>query len=220
MAKVIRLEPQQQKEARLIAGMHNGNQLVQYELYEYCVDYYYKMYRGVFYATEEAVEEILQDSFIKFWENIECGKIYAEDNIVKGKDAKPLSGSIRTYFMGIAKLKYLEWLREHPFFADPETEMGRKFRENGFNEQEYMDMLYVGSNNIQSEIIADLISKMSERCYEILSKFYYEDKGLDKILTEIPSIESKNALKTKKHKCMENLREVANETYRRYLKYN
>lgn len=220
MAKVIRLETQQQKEARLIAGMHDGNQLAQYELYAYCADYYYEKYRGVFYATEEAVEEILQNSFIKLWENIECGKIYAEDNIVKGKDGKPLSGSIRTYFMGIAKLKYLEWLREHPFFADPETEMGKKVRANGFDEQEYLNMLYGESDNIQLEIIADLISKMSERCYEILSKFYYEDKDLDRILTEIPSIESKNALKTKKHKCMENLREVANETYRRYLKYN
>ena len=98
--------------------------------------------------------------------------------------------------------------------------MGKKVRTNGFDEQEYMNMLYGESDNIQLEIIADLISKMSERCYEILSKFYYEDKDLDRILTEIPSIESKNALKTKKHKCMENLREVANETYRRYLKYN
>ena len=220
MAKVIRLEAQKQKEARLIDGMYNGNKLVQYELYEYCADYYYEVYRGVFHATEEAVEEILQDSFIKLWENIECGKIYAEDNIVKGKDGKPLNASIRTYFMGIAKLKYLEWLREHPFFADSETEMCKKICSNGFDEREYLDMLYGDSNNIQLEIIADLISKMSERCYEILSKFYYEDKDLDRILEEIPSIGSKNALKTKKHKCMETLREVANETYRRYLKYN
>ena len=220
MSKVIRIETQQQKEARLIAGMHDGNHFAQNELYAYCADYYYEMYRGVFYATEEAVEEILQNSFIKLWENIECGKIYAENNIVKGKDGKPLSASIRTYFMSIAKLKYLEWLREHPFYANPETEIGKKVRVNGFDEEEYINMLYGESDNIQLEIIADLISKMSERCYEILTKFYYEDKDLDRILMEIPSIESKNALKTKKHKCMENLREVANETYRRYLKYN
>lgn len=220
MAKVIRLEILQQKEARLIAGMHDGNQLAQYELYEYCADYYYEKYRGVFYATEEAVEEILQNSFIKLWENIECGKIYAENNIVKGKDGKPLGGSIRTYFMGIARLKYFEWMREHPFYADPDTEMGDVFRKKGFDESEYMDMMYGKEDTIQLEIIADVISHMSRRCYEILSKFYYEEKDLDRILAEIPSIESKNALKTKKHKCMENLREVANETYRRYLKYN
>ena len=220
MAKIIAFESIWQREAWLIEGTYKGDRSAQFELYQYCADYYYEKYRGIFYATEEAVEEIMQNSFIKLWENIECGKICAENNIVKGKDGKPLSSSIRTYFMGIAKLKYLEWLREHPFFADPETEMGKKVRANGFDEQEYMNMLYGESDNIQLEIIADLISKMSERCYEILTKFYYEDKDLDRILIEIPSIESKNALKTKKHKCMENLREVANETYRRYLKYN
>jgi DNA-directed RNA polymerase specialized sigma24 family protein len=220
MAKVVRLEKQQEKEARLIAGMHDGNKSAQYELYEYCADYYYEKYRGMFYASEVVVDEIFQNSFIKLWENIERGKISAEGDMVMFKGEKPLNGSIRTYFMGIARLKYLEWLRENPFFADPETEMGKKVRSNGFDEHEYMDMLYGDSNNVQLEIIADLISKMSERCHEILSKFYYENKDLDRILKEIPSIESKNALKTKKHKCMENLREVANETYRRYLKYN
>lgn len=219
MAKVIQLETQQQKEARLIAGMHDGNQLAQYELYAYCADYYYEKYRGVFYAPKEVVEEILQNSFIKLWENIEYGKIYAKENVIKC-NGKPFSGSIRTYFMGIAKLKYLEWFREHPSFADPETEIGKKVRANGFDEREYIKMLYDKSENIQLEIIADLIPKMSKRCYEILSKYYYEEKDLDRILEEIPSIESKNSLKTKKHKCMENLREVANETYRRYLKYN
>jgi DNA-directed RNA polymerase specialized sigma24 family protein len=220
MAKIIKMESRQQREARLVAGMYEQDRLAQRELYAYCADYYYEKYRGVFYATEEAVEEIFQDSFIKFWENIMSGRIYASDGVVKGRDGLPLSGSITTYFMGIAKLKYLEWVREHPFYADPETEMGRKIRLDGFDESEYMDMLYSDSDNIQLEIIAGLISKMSERCYEILSKFYYEDKDLDRILDEIPSIESKNALKTKKHKCMENLREVANETYRRYLKHN
>ena len=122
--------------------------------------------------------------------------------------------------MGIAKLKYLEWIREHPFFADPETEMGKKIRANGFDEREYLDMLYGDSDNIQLEIIADLMSSLPERCYEILSKFYYEGKDLNKIFEEIPSIKSKDALKTKKYKCLENLREVANETYRRYLKNN
>ena len=42
MAKIIRLETLQQKEARLIAGMHDGNQLAQDKLYDYCADYYYE----------------------------------------------------------------------------------------------------------------------------------------------------------------------------------
>ena len=70
------------------------------------------------------------------------------------------------------------------------------------------------------EIIADVISNMSARCSEILTKFYYEEKNLDKILEEIPSIDSKNALKSKKYKCMETLKETAAGIYDLYLKEN
>lgn len=46
MAKVIRLETQQLKEARLVAGMFAGNPLAQNELYRYCADYYYENIEG------------------------------------------------------------------------------------------------------------------------------------------------------------------------------
>ena len=219
MARIVQLGTRQEREAGLVAGMYERSRAAEDRLYSYCADYYYEKYRGVFYAPEDAVDEIFQNSFIKFWENIAARILYVEDGLVMAKDGRPLNGSIRTYFMGIAKLKYLEWLREHPHYADPETEMGKKIREEGFNEAEYMQMLYGESDNIQLEIIADIISHMSERCNEILTKFYYEEKTLDRIWEEIPTISSKDALKTKKNQCMENLRVSANETYKRYLKY-
>lgn len=134
-----------------------------------------------------------------------------------GRDNKPLSGSILTYFMGIARNKYLEYGREHPVYADPETELGRLIRETGAGSDEYMSMFYDSGENMMLEIIADVISHMSSRCSEILTKFYYEEKKLETILDEIPAIESYKALKTKKHKCMETLRKSANEIYHRKL---
>ena len=93
----------------------------------------------------------------------------------------------------------------------------RKKKKEGFNPQEYINMLYDSEDNNMLDIIADIISHMSKRCNEILSKFYYEEKDLDTILQEIPTIESKNALKSKKHKCMESLRSSAKELYLKYL---
>lgn len=208
----------QEKEARLVAGMYDKHRRTQYELYAYCSDYFWEHYRGVFFADEGTAAEIFQNSFVKLWENIESRKIYVEQGRVMGKDRKPLDGSIRTYFMGIARIKYMEWVRQHPVYADPETEMGRKAREAGFDVQEYLDMLYDYSDNVMLEIVADIISQMSPRCNEILTKFYYEEKDLDGILLEIPSFASKNALKTQKHKCLETLRTSAKEIYQRYLK--
>ena len=209
--------PQQEKETRLIAGMYDKNRKIQSELYAYCSKYFWANYRGVFFADEESATEIFQNTFIAMWENIERKKIYVSDGRVMGKNSEPLSCSILTYFMGIARIKYLEWVREHSTYADPETEMRRKIKEEGFEALQYINMLYDSEDNKMLDIIADVISHMSERCCEILSKFYYEEKDLDTILLEIPTIDSKNALKTKKYKCMESLRTSARNIYLNYL---
>lgn len=218
MAKTIQYRtPLQKKEAYLVEGMADTKRRTQYELYAYCSDYFWDNYRGVFFADEKAAAEILQNTFIALWENIERRKIYVEDNIVMGKDNKPLSGSILTYFMSIARNKYMEYGREHPVYADPETELGRLIRGKGFNPNEYIDMLYDSGENMMLEIIADVISHMSQRCSQILTKFYYEEKKLDIILKEMPTIESYDALKTKKNKCLKTLRDSAKEIYHRKL---
>ena len=218
MAKTIQFKvPIQENEARLVAGMADKRRRTQYELYAYCSDYFWDNYRGVFFAEENAAAEILQNTFIAFWENIERKKIYVEDGIVMGKDNKPLNGSILTYFMSIARNKYLEYGREHPVYADPETELGRLLRAEGFDPNEYIDMLYDSGENLMLDIIADVISHMSQRCSEILAKFYYEEKKLETILKEMPTIESYDALKTKKNKCMNSLRKSAREIYKRKI---
>ena len=218
MAKTIQFRaPIQENEARLVAGMADKRRHTQYELYAYCSDYFWDNYRGVFFAEGNAAAEILQNTFIAFWENIERKKIYVEDGIVMGKDNKPLNGSILTYFMSIARNKYLEYGREHPVYADPETELGRLLRAEGFDPNEYIDMLYDSGENLMLDIIADVISHMSQRCCEILTKFYYEEKKLETILMEMPTIESYDALKTKKNKCMNSLRKSAREIYKRKI---
>lgn len=218
MAKTIQFRALiQEKEARLVAGMADKRRHTQYELYAYCSDYFWDNYRGVFFADEKAAAEILQNTFIAFWENIERRKIYVKDGIVMGKDKKPLNGSILTYFMSVARNKYLEYGREHPIYADPETELGRLLRTGGFDPSEYIDMLYDSGENMMLDIIADVISHMSTRCNQILTKFYYEEKKLETILKEMPTIESYDALKTKKNKCMNTLRKSAREIYKSKL---
>lgn len=150
--------------------------------------------------------EIFQSTFVTFWEKIEQRKIYVSEGRVMGNNGEPLTSSILTYFISIAKNKYKEWARKNPSYVDIDT-----------SKKQYADMLYDSDENKMLDIIADIISRMSEQCSKILSKFYYEGKDLDTILMEITSITSKNALKTKKYKCMESLRNSANDIYRNYL---
>uniref|UniRef100_UPI004026078D RNA polymerase sigma factor n=1 Tax=Prevotella sp. TaxID=59823 RepID=UPI004026078D len=207
MAKTIHMRtPQQEKEARLVAGMYDKDRKIQSELYAYCSDYFWANCQGMFFADDDTAMEIFQNTFVTFWEKIEQRKIYVSEGRVMGKDDEPLRSSILTYFIGIAKNKYKEWVRKNPSNVDIET-----------SKQQYADMLYDSEENKMLDIIADIISRMSERCSQILTKFYVEGKNLDTILMEIPTIESKNSLKTKKYKCTELLRELARDIYKRYL---
>ena len=219
MAKTIQIQtPVQENEARLVAGMANKQRRIQNELYAYCSDYFWDNYRGVFFADDNAAAEILQNTFIAFWENIERKKIYVEDGIVMGKDRKPLNGSILTYFMGMARYKYLEVVKENPVCHDPESESERMTREEGIDPNKYIDNVYNPEESEIDEIVADVISHMSPQCSRILTKFYYEEQKLEAILKDLPTIVSYDALKTKKNKCLKTLRDSAKEIHHKILK--
>lgn len=208
------LEPRRYSDATYVDGVFRRNPIMERALHKYCKQYFDENYRGVFFVGDEHKDEIFQESFIKLWDNIMDKKIYAENGEVRGKNGEPLSGKLTTYFMGIAKLKYLEWARHNlrgPIAINEERRRKRQEMEL------FKDILYDEETEMMHEFIAECISHMSERCNQILTMFYYEEKTLDDIIIEIPTFESKNALKTAKYKCMETLRNSAKSIYHRYL---
>lgn len=210
---MIRLKVKTYSDTVYVEGVSSHDQEIERALYEHCRRYFDDNYRGVFFISSEVQKmEIFQNAFITLWENIERKRIYVEDGVLKGKDGKIFTSSLTTYFMGIAKVKYLEWVREHSKIDSGNGEQQKKVDLNL-----YKDLLYDDSKEAMLTIIADCLSRMSERCYQIISMFYYEEKELDDILMELSTFTSKNALKTAKHKCMENLRKTAQEIYHRYL---
>lgn len=215
MGKIVSINPSQKIEAEYVDGVYHKISTYEQKLYNYCRQYFDEKAGGLFFAHEDARAEIFQNSFVKLWEIIEERKIYVEEGVLKGKDGQPLSCTLTTYFMRIAKIKYLEFVRSHPLHISLDDNVS----DTDVDRDEYIDLLYGREEDIQLQIIADCISHMSARCNEILVKFYYEEKDLDTILVEIPSIESKNALKTKKFKCMEALREAVNTIYNNYLNH-
>ena len=64
------------------------------------------------------------------------------------------------------------------------------------------------------EVISDSISDMPPQCVKLLTKFYYENKKLDDMLDEIPEYSSKNALKSNKNRCLNRLKEYAQQLYK------
>lgn len=211
MADELILNPEKYSDAYLVEGMYKNNPFVSQRLYRHCKKYFDDNYRGVFFVTDEYKMEIFQNAFIKLWENIEHRRIYVENGVLIGKNGLPFTSSLTTYFMGIAINMQREWVRKHTVDEDVEEENARQVRKGGYALYESND------KGIQLEIIADVIAHMATRCNEILTKFYYEKKSLDEILLESPTIGTKDALKTRKYKCMEELRKMANSIYQEYI---
>lgn len=210
---VIRLNAKTYSDAAYVDGVFRRDHAMERALHYHCKQYFDENYKSLFFVGDENKKDIFQEAFIKLWENIEKKKIYVENGILKGKGGNAFSGKLTTYFMGIAKLKYLEWARTNKQqHVSKEEELRRKKQEMKLFET----LLYDKDDEAMFEIIADCISHMTTRCNQILTMFYYKEKTLDVIKKEL-GFESKNALKTRKYKCMEELRKSAKSIYHRYL---
>lgn len=219
MAKITKLKARTYSDAVYVEGVANRNPMMERELEKLCRIYFSENSRGVFFCDDDMLMDIYQESFITLWQKIEMRKIYVQDGILKNINGEPFTSSLLTYFMSIAKLKNLEVSRNKEICKEIEDEQKHYINKLKNIDFDLNEMLDDDQSNIMYEIIAECISVMSERCNQILTKFYYEEKSLDNILLEIPSFVSKNALKTHKYKCMETLRKNAHDRYRRYVNY-
>lgn len=187
-----------------IAGIKNED--VQNDLAEVCFDYYTKYYKKVVH-TDSWKMDIFQESFAELWLEIYEGDIYvSEDNrichrIWKTEETRKLNCSLLTYFMSIAKNTYLaKALTKRDISMTDWKAM--KIKETSYEESLRIDSNNAPTKNIKDEILDNCIDSMPKRCRQILTMFYWDALSLDEILEKIEDISTKDALKTKKSKCM------------------
>lgn len=183
---------------------------MQEALYCHCRTYFYENYGAIFFAQEADLEDIFENSFITLWQNIEHRKIYVENGILYGQGRKPFTGKLTTYLMGIAALKYREWVRSNIRYVhadDMEGAYSSMYEDSCAVTEEW------NGEDPMREATAECVSNLSERCHEILTLFYIQALSLDEILMQLPSFTSKDALKTAKNKCLNRLREASQRLY-------
>lgn len=197
-------------DVELVVGLKKDDKAVEEACYQKCKTYFYANYRAVFFTGENEIDDLFHETYLTFWDNLKKGKIYVEDGEMKGKNGKPFRSSLTTFLMGIAKLKNLEWVRQNQLHNKDKND-----------DKEIWDSFMSTDENDESEFmlnyISECLSKMANRCRQIITMFYHEMKPLDEILDELTSFKSKNALKTAKYKCMENLKQCSNDMYEHYL---
>lgn len=177
--------------------------------------YFDNHFHEVFFDQDKR-QEIFQDSFLILWTEISNGKItVAEEQLVRQqKDGlfRPMTCSLVTFLMAIARNEHRELLRENKVVLVPEFYDNKAMADNSLMSISIEE----DDDTRKARVVDECLNGMSPRCHEILTLFYYEDKSLDEILALREENSSKEGLKTSKYKCINTLRERILEQFRMY----
>lgn len=202
-------------DAEVVRGLRLHSGRMEEWFYRKARTYFNQHFREVFF-DQDRKQEIFQSAFLKLWTEIDNGTIIAEDDGTverrqRNGEMVPMTCSLTTFLMAFAKNEYREMVRSNKLDCYAEI--------YDTPEQAEVQQMYGDENDeeTRNRIVDDCIQRISPRCTEILTMFYYEEKTLDEILAaRHETNSSKNGLKTAKNKCMNTLRSLCNEEFRRY----
>ncbi len=177
---------------------------------------YFTSHAGALFVSDELLDDIFQESMIHLWREIETGRIRLADGLVarvNNGELQPMNCTLRTFLLSIAKRKHWEQLRKDSRLqlTDEPAVLDALDRSRMSDDDTEVKEL----QETREGIVADAVLGMSDRCRQILTLFYYEQRTLDQILALRSENTSKVGLKTSKYKCMQRLREQVKERFAR-----
>ncbi len=173
---------------------------------------YFNSHVGALFLEEARTDDVFQETMIHLWREIETHRIEIVDGaLCRWNDGQPhpMTSSLLTFLLAIAKRKNWEQLRKDARLHLTEDatlldslDRGRYAESEAFEQEE---------TDAREKVVADSVLNMSDRCRQILTLFYYEQRSLDEILALRAENTSKVGLKTSKYKCMQRLRQLVSE---------
>lgn len=128
--------------------------------------------------------DMYQDAIVALLENAKKGKI------------DDLKSSLSTYLIGIGKFMIFQKFK-------------KESRKCALTEFEKVEILYEEYNeeriNLQIIELQKGFEKLGEQCRKLLLLFYYEEKKLDQIVTDL-GYTNKDVLKSQKSRCLKQLK--------------
>lgn len=195
---------------QIVGAYQTGNKKIQQFWYDKCRSQFGKGTSNYGGLTDYDRDDLFQDSFIILWEKMESHQIYILDGTVHvtTKKGDSIIPDMLGYFMRIVKNKYLEMFHSGKYVI-PINEVVASSNENFFEELYWDEDPDVEKDRIVSQSLLSL----PKSCLEILTMFYYEKKSLEQILEERPENTSYDGLKSRKSKCMINLKKRITESF-------
>ena len=195
---------------QIVDAYQNGDKKIQQFWYDKCRSQFGKGTSNYGGLTDYDRDDLFQDSFIIFWEKMESHQIYIHEGMVHvtSKKGDSIIPDMLGYFMRIVKNKYLEMFHSGKYVI-PINEVVTSSNDDFFEELYWDEDPDVEKDRIVSQCLLSL----PKSCLEILTMFYYEKKSLEQILEERPENNSYDGLKSRKSKCMTNLKKRISESF-------
>lgn len=200
---------------QVVMGLQARDHKMEEWFYAECRRYIMDKFDEIFFDHDRK-QEVLQESFIRLWTQIDNLRIKVMDGQIIRQQAdgiyRPLTCSLLTFLMAIAKNEYREIVRKNreEYYAEFfENEEHAVVQQIDWDEEEAEEQ--------KNRIVAELVCQLSAHCREILTQFYYENKSLDEILMlRSDHNSSKDGLKTAKNKCLNSLKDRILREFERY----
>jgi DNA-directed RNA polymerase specialized sigma24 family protein len=195
-----------------ILGIQKKDERITKAFFYECQKYYKEHFMAIFYDVG-LEDEIFQESFIILWSEIEHRRIINNDDDVMRRDRygcmRQLSCSLKTFLLSIARNKYHEHARQlHGFYFDDVAYASDQVEQAPLDDDSVEEL--------KISLVIECLSAMPAGCKNLLTMFYCENKNYDTILEELNRYSSKDALKTRKNKCLNSLRERVGSLFEQY----
>lgn len=195
---------------QIVEAYQTGDKKIQQFWYDKCRSQFGKGTSNYGGLTDYDRDDLFQDSFIILWEKMESHQIYILNGSihVSSKKGDCEIPDMLGYFMRIVKNKYLE------MFYGGKYVMSLNDVVTSSNEDFFAELYWDEDPDVEKDrIVSQCLLSLPKSCLEILTMFYYEKKSLEQILEERPENNSYDGLKSRKSKCMINLKKRITELF-------
>lgn len=211
----LRAKHRHYSDLEVVLGLQARNRKVEEWFYAECRRYIMDKFDEIFFDLDRK-KEVVQESVIRLWVQIDDRRIRVQNGQLIRQQAdgiyRPLTCSLLTFLMAIAKNEYREIVRKNR----------EEYYAEFFSDEEHAVVLQIDWGEEEAEeqknrIVAEQVCQLSAHCREILTQFYYENQSLDEILMiRSDHNSSKDGLKTAKNKCLNSLKDRILREFERY----
>ncbi|MEM7571299.1 MAG: sigma-70 family RNA polymerase sigma factor [Bacteroidota bacterium] len=173
--------------AELLGAIREGEESIIGRLYDQHRTRFMIWAKRKFPLESTALIDIYQDAVIILYQNV------VEEKVTE------LSSSLETYLFGIAKHLCLRELRRRRRAISQENEIPEVAVAPEFLRQEEQDH--------RQTLLKEGLRLLGENCRQMIEYFYYYNFSHE-VIAERMSYKSANAVKTQKHRCMQQLKDL------------